>query len=195
MNPTVETLLNRRSVPYLDNPAPNFEQLEILLRCALRAADHGNLKPWRFIYLEGNDRIILSQAMLQAGLEVEPDMAQYKKDKLMNKVYRAPAILIAVSRNIEHPKVPVIEQQMATSAAVQNILNAAYSLNIGAYWRTGASCLSKIVKKALNIEVQENIVGFIYLGKEKHPGTSKSTDDWRNCLQMGIVGDGKDIRL
>ena len=49
----LQLLLNRSSQPKLTAPAPAEEALENIKQAALRAPDHGNLKPWRFIVCEG----------------------------------------------------------------------------------------------------------------------------------------------
>ncbi|HCN46567.1 MAG TPA: nitroreductase, partial [Pseudomonas sp.] len=52
----LDALLNRVSVPRLTEPAPNAAQREGLFQAALRAPDHGQLRPWRFITVEGDGR-------------------------------------------------------------------------------------------------------------------------------------------
>ncbi|MFZ3183474.1 MAG: nitroreductase family protein, partial [Pseudomonas sp.] len=52
----LDALLNRVSVPRLTEPAPDAAQRELLFRAALRAPDHGQLRPWRFITVEGAAR-------------------------------------------------------------------------------------------------------------------------------------------
>ena len=187
-NPIIDAILKRRSAPLLDSPAPNSQQLEMLVRCASRAADHGNLRPWRFLYLENEHRERLSEALVKMAESEDPALPDFKRTKMAQKPYRAPAILVAISRNIENPKVPVLEQQMATAAAVQNLLLAAFSMGLGAYWRTGSACNSQIVKSALAVQSAETIVGFIYLGAAKQQALlPKPTDDWSNYLQIGLT--------
>ena len=50
----LDFLLTRRSFPILTTPAPSKEQLNTLMQAALRAPDHGNLKPYRFLVCEGD---------------------------------------------------------------------------------------------------------------------------------------------
>lgn len=45
----LDVLLNRVSVARLTEPAPTAEQLETLFAAALRAPDHKQLRPWRFL--------------------------------------------------------------------------------------------------------------------------------------------------
>ena len=52
----LDVLLNRVSVPRLVEPAPDAAQREILFSAALRAPDHGQLRPYRFLTVEGDAR-------------------------------------------------------------------------------------------------------------------------------------------
>ena len=50
---TLDTLLNRNSHPRLTEPGPDADQLQTILQAALRAPDHGRLRPWRFVVISG----------------------------------------------------------------------------------------------------------------------------------------------
>ena len=58
MNPTIELLSTRRSVPahLLAEPGPDAATLETMLTIAARVPDHAKLVPWRFILFEGAAR-------------------------------------------------------------------------------------------------------------------------------------------
>ena len=49
----LDLLLNRVSVTRLTDPAPTPAQLDVMFRAALRAPDHGQLRPWRFLTVVG----------------------------------------------------------------------------------------------------------------------------------------------
>ena len=55
----IETLLNRNSHPRLVAPGPDEAELETILRAAMRAPDHGRLRPWRFVVIAGDRRELL----------------------------------------------------------------------------------------------------------------------------------------
>ena len=59
----IEALLSRVSIPRVVEPKVSAEELDILLRAGLRACDHGRLKPYRFILLEGEAREQLGEAI------------------------------------------------------------------------------------------------------------------------------------
>ena len=160
----IEALLNRVSVGKLKEPAPSQAQRDRMFRAALRAADHGCLKPWRFLTIEGQALGELGSLFLKAAKTQTPDLDETQSSKYLNMPKRAPLIVVAISRNLEHPKVPPLEQEMATAAAVQNMITAAYAQGIGAYWRTGPMAENPVVKEGLGLAIDETLVGFIYLG-------------------------------
>ena len=60
----LDLLLNRVSVGRLLEPAPDAAQRELMFRAALRAPDHGQLRPWRFITVDGEARARLGDVAL-----------------------------------------------------------------------------------------------------------------------------------
>src|SRR5678816_3617391 len=49
----LELLLGRNSAVKLQDPGPVDHALDVIFRSALRAPDHGRLRPWRFIVIAG----------------------------------------------------------------------------------------------------------------------------------------------
>lgn len=160
----IELLLNRVSCGKLEAPAPGAEQRQLMYRAALRAADHGGLQPWRFLEVEGEGLERLGELYVQAALEDDPELPDVQQERFRKMPLRAPLVIVAIARHIEHPKVPHIEQVLATGAAVQNLINAAFAVGVGAYWRSGAMAEHKSVTAGLGLRDKEMIVGFIYLG-------------------------------
>ncbi len=56
----ISALHGRISIATLGQPGPTSEQLDTMLRAAVRAPDHGVLRPWRFIVLQGSEREALA---------------------------------------------------------------------------------------------------------------------------------------
>ena len=130
----------------------------------MRAADHGLLRPWRFVAIQGDSRKRLGELFRAAALQENPDLSAAQQEKLSNKPLRAPLIIVTISSPKEHPKVPAFEQDLATAAATQNMLNAAYAINVGAMWRSGSQAYHKTVMQGLGLAEHEKIIGFLYLG-------------------------------
>lgn len=162
--PALTLLQQRVSHPRLTDPGPSQAQLAELYKAAFRAPDHAWLRPWRFIEVSGDDRIRLGEWMASSAKQDDPDLTDKQHQKLLNSPMRAPTVLIAWAEITDHPKVPAIEQVLATGAAVTNLVNAAHALGIGAVWRTGAPAYSPALKRALGMAEKDHLVGFIYLG-------------------------------
>lgn len=160
----VESLINRVSIASLSAPAPTDEQLSMLFSAASRAADHACLKPYRFLVIQGEGLQQFGRSLRTIRAQQDASLSEQQLQRFENLPLRAPMIVVVIASCQDHPKVPHIEQIITAGAAAQNLINAAYALDIGAYWRTGDIAYNDDVKTLLKLEVQEHIVGFIYLG-------------------------------
>jgi len=177
----LEILQKRQSVGKLQAPAPDNKICEALIGSAIRAADHGNLTPWRFIFIRDSGLEKLGQVFLAAGLQNKPEMSVDEQTRLLSLPLRAPLIITVVARVQNHPKIPVHEQLFSAAAAAQNILNAAYASGFGAIWRTGEIASDPYVAKEMGLSAEEQIIGFIYLGTPVQPlgeAKPKATSDF-----------------
>lgn len=159
---SIDLLLNRQSNPFLGAPAPSVEQLDIILKAGMKAPDHGALIPWRFIIAKEQGLNKLSQLFSQV-MATKTDNAM-KLEKAKNMPYRAPMMIIVVTRYQAHDKVPKPEQLVAAGCATHAMQMAAYAQGLGAIWRTGDFSYDDDIKTGLNIAVDEDIVGFLYIG-------------------------------
>ena len=159
----IELLLNRNSRPILQEPGPDQQQEEIIFKAALRAPDHGLLRPWKFLTVEGEARDDLGRILLQV-MTAESELSDKEQTKLLNAPLRAPLVIIAITDYQEHPKVPKIEQVLSTGSAVQQMLLAAEALGFGGIWRTGPVSHLPALKTALGLTERQSIIGFLYIG-------------------------------
>lgn len=161
-------LHTRNSVNLLTEPGPSRNQLDNIVMAGLRACDHKSLKPWKFLLIEGDARAKFGELMVKAkeandGCMLAPDFAI----KLKNKPFRAPTILVVVASIQEHEKVPEIEQLLSAGAAAQMMMTAAHAQGVGAIWRSGSMMFTDEMHRGLNLDKNDKIVGFIYLGTPK----------------------------
>lgn len=159
----LDALLNRVSVPRLTDPAPNAAQREGLFQAALRAPDHGQLRPWRFLTIEGAAREALGELFAEA-IQARGDASQAALDKARAMPLRAPLLVVVIARVQAHPKVPASEQRLAAGCAAHGILIAAHAQGIGAVWRTGDMAFDSHVHKGLGLADNEELIGYLYLG-------------------------------
>ncbi len=160
----VEALLSRKSTPKLTEPGPNKAQLDIIFQAAVRAPDHGALRPWQFIVFEGEGRERLADILVEAMLAKDPEASEIAIEKTRSKPLRAPMIIAVIAKVTDHPKIPIIEQKISAGAAAQNIMIAAHALDLAGIWRTGAPCFDPYVREKLGAVGEDEIVGFLYLG-------------------------------
>lgn len=161
----IEALLSRVSVPRVIGPSLTDEEVDLLLRAGLRACDHGRLRPYRFILLEGEARQRLGEAMSQYLHADLVDVSEDAIEAAKNKALRAPTLLSVIFSPKEHDKIPESEQLVAAGCAAQMVVTAAHMLGIGAVWRTGNAVYSGEVAKTLELEDHEQVVAMIYLGR------------------------------
>ncbi|MCU1725748.1 NAD(P)H nitroreductase [Pseudomonas sp. 7P_10.2_Bac1] len=160
----LDALLHRVSAPRLLDPAPTAEQREILFAAALRAPDHGQLRPYRFLTIEGEARNQLGEILAQAVQGQGGEVTQAALDKARAMPLRAPLIVVVVARLQDHFKVPKSEQLITAGCAAHAIELAAFAQGVGAVWRTGELSYNAHVAKGLGLEDGEEVVAFLYLG-------------------------------
>jgi nitroreductase len=165
----IQALLSRASAAKLGEPAPSDENLDTILRCAMRAPDHGRLRPWRFLVIRGAGRRdfgdVLADSLRRQTPHASDDMLERERAKAM----RAP-LVVCVAAAVRHDSnIPRIEQILSAGAACENMMLAAYALGLGAMWKTGAAAYDDNVKIALGLTPADSIVGFIYVGTSSVP--------------------------
>ncbi len=178
MNST-ELLLTRQSNPHLCEPAPAGEDLHNILSAGMRVPDHGGLMPWHFTVVEGDGLHKLSEYFVNAVQLESNDEA--KLEKTRNMPFRAPLIIIVSTKYQEH-KVPKQEQLVAAGCCVHAMQMMAFSLGFGAVWRTGDLSYNNSVKYALNVDRQDDIVGYLYIGTEKKVRPAKPVKPYEDCV-------------
>ena len=165
----LEGIESRTSALKLAEPGPSREHVERIVKAGTRAPDHGRLRPWRFIVIEGEARRRLGAAMADIFRRKAPDAPQSQVDAQAEKVMRAPTIIV-VAAKITKGKIPEVEQLSAVAAAAQNMFLAAHALGYGAMWKTGAVAYDAAVKEMLGLEAEDHIVGLLYVGTVAQPG-------------------------
>lgn len=162
----LQWLLQRHSIPakQLLEPAPNPAELELILQAACSVPDHGALQPYRFLVIDGDQRVQLGETFAQSVQQRQPDSEPAVIEKQRSKPMRAPMIITVIASPQNHPKIPEIEQLLCAGAAAEHILLAANSLGFGSVWLTGDNAYDWNVCEALGLQMHEKIIGFIYLG-------------------------------
>lgn len=156
---------SRSSAARLTQPGPDAAALARILDAANRAPDHGRLRPWRLIVLDGELRQAFSLAAAHAKRARVPAMNEVQFAAEREKIDGSPTIVVvgcAVRR--DQSKVPEIEQVVAAAAAAENLFLAAHDLGFGVMWKTGAAAYDAAVKATVGLGADDHIVGIMHLG-------------------------------
>ncbi|MEX0921352.1 MAG: nitroreductase [Rhodovibrionaceae bacterium] len=184
----LELLLSRQSAPakLLGEPAPSDADLQPVFEAAVRAPDHGAIRPWRFRIIRGAARERLGDLFVEATRKRAPETPQDKLEEQRGKPLRAPLIIAVLAETFPgHPKVPVVEQLVATGAAAQNMLLALQAMGYGAVLLSGPNAHDPLVKAAFGLQDKDEIVGFLYVGtlreeprEKKRPEAAQFVSTW-----------------
>ena len=157
-------MLSRESALKLEPPGPSAEDLKQMFASAVRAPDHGRLRPWHFVVIGLDQRARFGEVMADSLQRRDPSASEPELQREREKAFRAPTIVVVAAKVKKEHKIPEIEQIAAVSAAAQTIMLAAPALGYGAVWKTGAPAYDPAVKTALGLGASDDIIGFLYLG-------------------------------
>ena len=147
----------------------------------LRAPDHGQLRPYRFLSIEGQARNRVGEVLAQAVQAQGGEVTEAALDKARAMPLRAPLVVVVIARLQDHFKVPKTEQLITAGCAAHAIELAAYAQGIGAVWRTGELSHAPLVTAALGLQAGEEIIAVLYLGtplKEMRDAPKVDTADY-----------------
>lgn len=169
---TLNSLLTRRSTKLLCAPAPNQDELDAILQCAMVAPDHGSLRPWRFALIRGEAVGRLACMALEAVKASGEKRMTAEKERSVRAWLAEVPLVIAVAQRLNHhnTKIPEAEQLLAVGASVMNILNATHMLGYGAFWSTGLGTYVEAVQDALGFDALDyKFLGFLAIGTVSTP--------------------------
>ena len=173
-------LETRRSVPspLLREPGPDEGTLRAILTIAARVPDHGKLAPWRFIIYRKAEREAAAEQLIRIaeGAADEKDRRS-RAEKARN--FAVPPLVIGVifAPVVDHPKIPVWEQQLSAGAVCLNLLHAAQAHGFAAQWLSGWAAYDPTAAAFLGIKAGERVAGFIHIGSSDVPGIERDRPD------------------
>lgn len=161
----ITLLTTRQSCARLIEPAPGAEALDLIKQAALRAPDHGGLRPWRFFIAQGKHALgRLGDIFAEAAIEDDPTIANEMLERARQLPLRAPMVIICIAKCNEQAKIPLHEQIQSAACTVMAMQQAAFAQGFGGIWRTGMYAEMDFVKQSLELGEDDEIVGFLYLG-------------------------------
>ncbi len=130
MNEVLETIAKRRSIRKFEPTQIPDADLQAIIKSGLQAPSGHNDQSWFFSVIQ--DPKLIKELSDGSKLEMQkmpdPWMADMGKNEKLNIYYSAPTIIIVAAREDAITPLPDV------SAAIQNIMLAATSLNIGSCW-------------------------------------------------------------
>jgi nitroreductase len=184
----IESLLTRMSHPgsLMTGPSPDDEELRQILGAAQRAADHGRLRPWRFIVVRPEHYQEFFDRLAAAATRVQGDPARYDINRAKYELtQRAPLIVVAAAKIAPNHKIAAIEQVFAAGGATQLVLSAAHALRFKAFLFSGAGVFDREFKAGLGLEEHDHLIGFICIGKPA--GADKPGPSAEDAIREGLA--------
>ena len=143
----MKLLLERTSRCKVQEPGPTQEELDTILRSALRAPDHGRLRPWHFIVItgEGRARFRQSPGRVAQGPRADSD-AGNARARAAKSVARARGRCRRVANQVRRQNSRGVSKLFRLVLQREHIMLAAQAFAYGAMWRTGAPAYDERVK-------------------------------------------------
>lgn len=165
MHAQLRTVLERRSVAALSDVGPTPEELALILRAGTTVPDHGQLRPYRFVVVEGDARARFGDALAAAAKEERPDLAPGLLDKVRKKAFAAPMQIVLVASPREGMKIPEWEQVASASCTGYAITLAAHALGLGAIWKSANALGGGELRTLFGMTTGERILGWVNVGR------------------------------
>ena len=176
----------RRSLTVKDmvHPGPSEEQLKQILEIGSRVPDHKKQVPWRFLTFEKSIRGKFGKILRTIFAKNNPKTNEKILDFEENRFLRAPLVIAVISTaDKDNPKVPEWEQILTAGAVCQNILIASNAMGYASQWLTEWYAYDKVVLKELNLNPNERIAGFIYIGTASKQPKERGRPDLANLVK------------
>ena len=183
---TLELLMLRRSLTVKDmvHPGPSEEQIKQILKIGSRVPDHKKQVPWRFLTFEKSTRGKFGKILRTIFAKNNPKTNEKILDFEENRFLRAPLVIAVISTaDKDNPKVPEWEQILTAGAVCQNILIASNAMGYASQWLTEWYAYDKVVLKELNLNSNERIAGFIYIGTASKQPKERGRPDLANLVK------------
>ena len=162
-----DIITNRRSIKpvNMDGRIIPDEQVRSLLELADWAPTHGRTEPWRFLVYAGKK--VKEFCRQHAELYKTNKGSDYEHgvyDKTYHNGDNVSHLIVAYMQRGSLAKIPVLEEIVATAAAVEHILLGATALGIANFLSTGGETHSQMMKDFLQLRDEDVMIGIIYLG-------------------------------
>ena len=174
----LELLTTRRSSKKLVAPAPNAEQLEVMLQAATQVPDHGNMRPFKFTVIQSEAGLFRFRELLRQTV-AELNFGEESMQKAEKVGHMAPMVIgvtFAPNQNVPKPK-PEWEQLLSAACSAYGLQLAATAQGFDNVWITGLWANSPLLREAFECGEKDKIIGLIMVGTpDEETGGAKNTD-------------------
>ncbi|MBS0999782.1 nitroreductase [Acetobacter persici] len=181
----MDMLLTRASCDHLADPAPSETQLAEILATAMRAPDHGKLRPWRYVIIQGEARPVMAERIIASMKRLDAEAPEFKIEKRRKRFSTMPLILALGMHLRPDHKIPLWEQEMAVAAATMNVLNALHATGFGGVWVSGDVVEDPVLAEEIGFPAPHRLAGFLFIGTPqgdlptpKRPDPADFTATW-----------------
>ncbi|BDD02528.1 nitroreductase family protein [Aureibacter tunicatorum] len=139
-----------------------------MLENAHWAPMHKLTYPWRFKVYTGEGIKKLANFMAECYKEVSTNKGNFDEknyQKLLTKPLLSSHIISIGMKS--SGMVPEIEEIEAVSCAVENMYLTAAAYDVGMYWGTGGVTYIEEAKSFFDLDEQDKLLGFVFIGKPK----------------------------
>lgn len=166
----LDAILNRRSISrFVEGELPSAEELDLLLRAAATVPDHGTLRPYRFVVVQGEGRDRFGEALVGSAREQNAALPEGLADKLRKKAFAAPTQILLIAAPKAGMKIPEWEQIATASCTGYAIALAAFALGLGAIWKSAPILEGAALGAALQLQPGERLLGWVNVGRPSAP--------------------------
>ncbi len=152
-----------------ENASIEKNKLLQLLELANYAPSHRRTEPLRFVVFQNKEKntFFRKLAFIYKSNTSNEHFDEKKFHKIEKKSKNVAAVIAICMNRCPKESVPVFEEQWAVACAVQNMLLGMKSLGIIGYWSTPKMAFSNEMKSFLELEGDNQCMGFLQLGISK----------------------------
>ena len=183
-NKVIDTLLTRQSVKFVQAPGPDAKELELIFQAAVRAPDHGKVRPWRFAIIRGENIPKLMDLGIKAAINAGKPIAENKIEKNRRWLDKVPLVIAIACAPDATGYIREEESKLSVAMAVMNMQTAAQSLGYHAYWSTGIGTYYDGVGEALGFDALDyHFMGYLSIGTPIETPEPKVRPDYKDFVR------------
>lgn len=179
----LQQLLGRYSLGprWMVEPGPGANALAWAIQAALRAPNHGRMRPWRAVTIGPQQRPALAELFAQFARDTGKSEDEVRTER--ERAFNGPVLVAWLARiDTSVAKVPPHEQWICVGGALGNFMNALHLQGFGAKILSGRKCLHPGLVAAF-CEPGEQLVGFVCIGTPTRALEPREADDAAGLLR------------